>query len=250
MDKIEIWLGIFFVILLFFAVSFWMKNIYRLEEENQQVQMYISAMEDFYQEIKDKIDATRKYRHDLVKHIQMMEQILVTYQDGQDVSESVEKLRTEYHQVEDSEYCNHELINAICQIKEKECKIKKIRFQTEILSIPALPISEMDMVGLLQNLLDNAIEACERQNDSEKKEIFLKMKEINSRLEIHLYNTYDKSILLNFQTTKKNREEHGFGVRIIREIVNMDQGELQYISDDDYLIAYVVLPYHIDTGLS
>ena len=189
MDKIEIWLGIFFVILLFCAVSFWMKNIYRLEEENQQLQMYISAMEDFYQEIKDKIDATRKYRHDLVKHIQMMEQILVTYQDGQDVSESVEKLRTEYHQVEDSEYCNHELINAICQIKEKECKIKKIRFQTEILSIPALPISEMDMVGLLQNLLDNAIEACERQNDSEKKEIFLKMKEINSRLEIHLYNT-------------------------------------------------------------
>lgn len=250
MDKIEIWLGIFFVILLFFAVSFWMKNIYRLEEENQQLQMYISAMEDFYQEIKDKIDATRKYRHDLAKHIQMMEQILVTYQGGQDVSESVEKLRTEYHQMEDSEYCNHELINAICQIKEKECKIKKIRFQAEILSISALPISEMDMVGLLQNLLDNAIEACERQNDSEKKEIFLKMKEINSRLEIHLYNTYDKSILLNFQTTKKNREEHGFGVRIIREIVNMAQGELQYISDDDYLIAYVVLPYHIDTGLS
>lgn len=243
MDKNKMWLGVFFIIIFVFAVIIWMKDIRRLEEENQQLQMYISAMEDFYLEIKDKIDATRKYRHDLAKHIQTMEQLLLTYQDEHVISERMEELKTEYRQMEKMEFSNHEIINAICQIKNKECQEKNIRFYTEISSISDLPVSEIDMVGLLQNLLDNGIEACGRMDDTKKKSMILEIQNREKSLEICLKNTYDQSVPLNFQTRKKNKEEHGFGVRIIQEIVNMAQGELQYISEGDYLMTYVILPY-------
>ena len=245
LDNMKIWFGIAVIILLIILLIIWVRDIHRLEEENSQLQIHILAMEDFYNEIKDKIDATRKYRHDLAKHIQTMEQLVDTYHGNPAFQEKVERMKNEFCQIENRMYADNELIDIICQIKKRECDSRMIQFFTQIDSISALPVSEMDMTGLLQNLLDNGIEACERMKDKREKEILLEIHHLDKGLEISLKNTCDNKIPVDFQTRKKRKEEHGFGIKIIREIVNKANGKIRYSSGEGFLTANVFLPYHV-----
>ena len=206
LDNMKIWFGIAVIILLIILLIIWVRDIHRLEEENSQLQIHILAMEDFYNEIKDKIDATRKYRHDLAKHIQTMEQLVDTYHGNPAFQENVERMKNEFCQIENRMYADNELIDIICQIKKRECDSRMIQFFTQIDSISALPVSEMDMAGLLQNLLDNGIEACERMKDKREKEILLEIHHLDKGLEISLKNTCDNKIPVDFQTRKKEKK--------------------------------------------
>ena len=49
------------------AVCSW--RISRQEEENQLVQAYMVTLQSFYQMLQDRIEVTRRYRHDLAKRI-------------------------------------------------------------------------------------------------------------------------------------------------------------------------------------
>ena len=64
-------------------------------------------------------------------------------------------------------------------------------------------------------------------------------------MEISLKNTCDNKIPVDFQTRKKRKEEHGFGIKIIREIVNKANGKIRYSSGEGFLTANVFLPYHV-----
>ena len=44
-----------------------------IARENQMMQSYLVSMESFYHMIQNRIEATRRYRHDLAKHIQTLE---------------------------------------------------------------------------------------------------------------------------------------------------------------------------------
>ena len=61
-------------------------------------------------------------------------------------------------------------------------------------------------------------------------------------MEITVKNTCDTRIPIDFRTRKRRKEEHGFGMKIIREIVNKVQGELRYSSGKNSMTAYVFLP--------
>lgn len=56
------------------AVCSW--RISRQEEENQLVQAYMVTLQSFYQMLQDRIEVTRRYRHDLAKHIQTLEVLM------------------------------------------------------------------------------------------------------------------------------------------------------------------------------
>ena len=81
--------------------------------------------------------------------------------------------------------------------------------------------------------------------DKREKEILLEIHHLDKGLEISLKNTCDNKIPVDFQTRKKRKEEHGFGIKIIREIVNKANGKIRYSSGEGFLTANVFLPYHV-----
>ena len=72
---------------------------------------------------------------------------------------------------------NHVIVNSILNTKYREAREKKIVFVVKVNDLSTLKIKDEDIVLILSNLLNNAIEACEK---SERPVIKVKiMKEQN-----------------------------------------------------------------------
>ena len=104
-------------------------------------------------------------------------------------------------------------------------------------------IEDMDMIGLVGNLLDNAIEACSRVRYRERL-IQVKSKQHANIMSIRVRNTkneYEEPVKNQFRTIKNDTENHGIGMQIIRSIVDKYDGTIQYYDEKTELTILVNL---------
>ena len=122
------------------------------------------------------------------------------------------------------------IINIIVSEKKREAIKKHIVFESYICKFEP-SITEPDMVGLLTNLLDNAIEACER---TKKQNSTIQLIIDNSNINIINDKLFtDKTTDNNFISTKGNKTEHGFGMNIIRELVGKYGGIIDMVDEGE-----------------
>lgn len=98
----------------------------------------------------------------------------------------------------------------------------------------------------LGNLLDNAIEAA-KEAEPEQKRIALKILTQGNNLYVEIANPYVQPRMQKngtYLTTKSSSREHGFGLRIINEIVEKHHGELN-IQDDGSQFRVTILLYNV-----
>ena len=108
---------------------------------------------------------------------------------------------------------NNVIINAILNTKYQEAREKGIVFVLKINDLSNLSISDEDIVVILSNLLNNAMEACEKCVD---KMIKVKFVRENEQIVISVINTYaDKPVIVNdsYKTSKEDKSMHGMGIR-------------------------------------
>lgn len=155
MITVLIVLGLFLLILLTAAGIMKTREI---EQENRLLQSYMHSMEMFYEGIQNRIEAARQYRHDLAKHIQTL-QALLEEEENDGVKDYMEDLKQRYDHLKNQEFCSDELVNSILNLKQEQCRERGIPLYVRVQDCIYSGIEEVDMVGLLHNLLDNAIEA-------------------------------------------------------------------------------------------
>ncbi len=197
---------VFFILILIAALLILRSmRIRQMEEENRLMQAYMNSIQESYASIQDKIEAVRKYRHDLAKHIQTLEGIL----------EQADSIR----------YCRNEVVNSILSEKARQCANKKIPFEAQVEDEDYSGIREIDMAGILHNLLDNAIEADARIPSGAKRGVFVVMKKAADQISIEVSNQICPGEKVTFETTKEKKEEHGIGTKIIDELVEKYHGK-------------------------
>lgn len=99
-----------------------------------------------------------------------------------------------------------------------------------------------DLVSLLGNVLDNAMEACEHVQ--RRKEIYLEVKKARSYLLLTVKNTISKPVLNNnpeLKSTKEDKINHGFGIKNVKKIVEKYNGFVTYDEKDDKFICKTML---------
>ena len=192
------------------------------EERNRLIQSYMVTLQGFYQTIQEQIDMTRKFRHDLAKHIQTLE-ALMAEEDGAELQKYADGLKLEYRKVENKGESESEVVNAILSMKRKQCQEKGISLYLNIEEKGYSLVRDMDMVGILINLLDNAIEENEKIEAEEQRGIWLDMKQKEQgEVWLQIKNKIRPDKKINFQTEKQG--EHGIGRGIIEYLVKQYQG--------------------------
>ena len=201
------------------------------EERNRLIQSYMVTLQGFYQTIQGQIDMTRKFRHDLAKHIQTLE-VLMAEEDGAELQKYADGLKLEYRKVENKGESESEVVNAILSMKRKQCQEKEISLYLNIEEKGYSLVRDMDMVGILVNLLDNAIEENEKIEAEEQRGIWLDMKQKEQgEVWLQIKNQIRPDKKINFQTEKKG--EHGIGRGIIEYLVKQYQGEEKVSIDQE-----------------
>lgn len=205
----------------------------QMEQENQMMQSQMEAMEEFYKAIQSRIEATRRYRHDLAKHIQTLEFLMEKYSQPEQIRECIEDMKSEYETVRKDVWCRDDLVDSICSIKDEQCREQQIPLEIQISEMFYSGIQELDMAALLHNLLDNAIEANLRILKEEKRGIWFQMKREGDEIILQVDNQIRQGEKVDFITKKKHKEEHGIGMQIISSVVEKYHGKKTYTVDEE-----------------
>lgn len=104
------------------------------------------------------------------------------------------------------------------------------------ISVPKeMNFKTQDLISLLTNLIDNAIEAQIRYglNDPINVKVIYEEPYFIVEVENSISKDVNKAKLLSLQSSKKDRLNHGYGVKIIKEICEKYEGVAKYTISDD-----------------
>ena len=127
---------------------------------------------------------------------------------------------------------NNDVVNAILNAKYYEAIKNDVLFVLKINDLSDIKVSDEDIVTILSNLLDNAIEAAKQCNVG-KRTVKIKLLSEDDVLTIAVSNTYKTEPMLTedgyIRTTKNNKEENGWGIRNI--VATLEKYDAEYIID-------------------
>lgn len=106
-------------------------------------------------------------------------------------------------------------------------------------------MADSDLYALFGNILDNAIEAVEQVSDTEMRLITLTVQARQGFLFINAENYYSGQLCFERglpQTTKADKQYHGFGMRSIQLLTEKYGGDLQVRAEDGIYTLSIMLP--------
>lgn len=89
--------------------------------------------------------------------------------------------------------------------------------------IPSVGIRNEDLCTILANLVDNAVEACEKLT-AETKTVEIEGNTVNGYFLLSVSNPVVDGDKISFKTTKKNKKNHGIGLKNIERTVKKYEG--------------------------
>ena len=193
-----------------------------LELEEKQHYRDIEYVE--YQSLKERIEETRRMRHDLRHHIHTVNYYLAEKEYGK-LQEYVDSYSDSIPDGDRIRFCENRMVNSILFYFASQAKENGIDFQVQTFISDDIPVKEHDISVLLGNLLENAMEACDSQQ-SEVRRIIVKGKGDTHSLIFTIDNTFENELKKNkkgeFLTTKPHG--NGIGVNSAQKIVERYNG--------------------------
>jgi sensor histidine kinase regulating citrate/malate metabolism len=107
-------------------------------------------------------------------------------------------------------------------------------------------IDPVDLCTILTNLLDNAIEACEKQPKVFNKRLSVTIRRINQFIIIQVANSCmeePRIIKGNLVTSKADRRHHGWGMKNIKSAVEKYNGTMEYEYSENVFTVSIMLFY-------
>ncbi|MCL2717620.1 MAG: GHKL domain-containing protein [Lachnospiraceae bacterium] len=215
-----------------FIIFFIIRDIVKKEKTIQNIRLSQERAKNnmnMYSTIVDSYYEQRKKVHDFKNHIGCIQELLGTkmYDTANEYVNSIYndwKIEINYYNT------NNAIINAVINQKYKMAKAKGIMMILSLNDLSKVSIKDDDIVVILSNMLDNAIEACAQIDEGEKIIKFqFHLKE--DKITILMRNPVNDNIkIVNNQlvSTKSKPTEHGIGMKNIEAVVNKYGGECNY----------------------
>lgn len=224
----------------------------RLEQENALVllnQRYYENMEQQQFEI-------RRLRHDMANHLQTL--LALPQQQKDDYIRGMID-NPAFGQV--LSWCGDSTVNAVLTAKESLMRQRNIKFSARVDLPGELPFEKADLCAVFANALDNAVEGCMNLEEP-LREIHLDARLGQGILAVNIKNACEgvrtgeesaqgKAGRKNAgpageaylpQTTKKDAQNHGFGLKSIQKTVKKYGGNMEIKREEQSFQLFLYLP--------
>lgn len=203
----------------------------RLFDLSQQ-EAIAATQEAFLDNVRHLFVTVKGQRHDFINHIQVIYSLLKTDQKNEAVN-YMDNLLDEIQEVSETIKVRDPALSALLNTKlaaaERHNVILNTSFQT---SIESLNVKTLDLVKILGNLLDNAIEAVKNQ-PSEFRKVGLTIKKVSDSVQFEVHNPapvippeYLESIFEGGFTTKQDEGHSGLGLAIVKDMTRKYNGQV------------------------
>ena len=219
-----------------------MNRTSQIEKERDIMEIQLQRQQDEMQHLQQQYEEISILRHDFRNGIDclcgMIEQGDCSGALAYAKRFKERKVNTILSQVQ----CSSTMLNAVVNAKFNDAQSKGI--DTSLRLVVQIPHDlEFDLSIMLSNLLDNAIEACEKNPSNAQ--ILLTISEEAGYYRLVVRNTIAASVLKKNQelkTEKANKKLHGWGLRSVTDLVSKRNGLIDFYEKEGMFYVDILLP--------
>ena len=206
------------------------------KKENEYYHQQSEMLADKYAELS-------KYRHDMKNRMITIQQ-MVDEKRYESVSKYTEELVEKIGLT--TMYCStgNIALDSIVNYKLTKMAELGIIIETNVTVPQSLPIDEDDLVVIVGNLLDNAMEGTGRMEEAADKSVHVNFSYEIGSIWICVKNAYNGCLQCrgeNFLTGKKDKTMHGLGLQNVRAVVEKYNGLMEFSTEDNLFVVDVLL---------
>lgn len=209
----------------------------RLIHTQLELEAFKNGKENYQKDI-EFYNKLHTLKHDM-KHIYRYMDELIKQKDLKTLQSVVEKNMELIQSDHLYKLANHTIMDMVLKDKKTYADDHGISFESDIRLPQQVEMEDLDIYILLSNLLDNALQHCDMKHPyvkikGEIKDEYICFKTMNSITESVLQNNP------SFITTKSDKENHGYGLASIHQIVNKYDGMFIHHEEDNMLICEAI----------
>ena len=234
---VTLFVMIFLLICVIFFGSFRMTRYYNTQNELSLEKMKNHMLEQSMNETRQSFELIQSSLHDYRHNIINLRNLA----ENGDIEGIMEFTDKEIEIISNRLFyykTGNNTADSIIYIKQKKAENLGIPFVITADIPENFSISPQNLVSLLGNLLDNAIEASQKEQNPY---IEVSIRPVNSYMAIAVKNKcsdYDP----NVKTSKKDTVLHGIGLKTVRRIIKELNGEIKIIYKNNVFSVNIILP--------
>lgn len=183
----------------------------------------------------------REFRHDINNKLMVIKQYAYSNELDKLVN-YINEITAKMGKTKTYSLSGNFAIDNIINYKLSEAAEKGITVTTDIVMPGEINVEDDDMVVIIGNLLDNAIEAVKKLKDNRHINIILKMK--NNSIFLNIENNHNNEINTKSEgiiTTKDDKKMHGIGLNSVKNTVYKYDGIFEMKYDDKKFDVTIIL---------
>ena len=205
-------------------------------DRNAMLQSQLELQYQHFLEMEKADTELHKLRHDIANHMLILKDMMA---DGTGApAEYVQRLTERYDSATTAMICRNFIFNAVLNRQRELCEQNGVEFHFQIDVPPSLEISDIDLMGVLSNMLSNAVNASLSVPEGKRRYVYISARLSADVLAVAIEN----SAPLPGEARERSEEDghsHGWGIKIIKEAVEKYDGvfKLQIIRDKAFTSA-------------
>lgn len=218
-----------FIFFLIYRYSALLKK--KAELEVIQYSMKITA--DHVEKVEREHEEIRKIRHDIKNQLLTIQYLLVE-KKYEEATQNIQAI-TERLNIHKASISNNVYIDAL--LRQKMSEFSDIDFQLDLSVSDEFKMDGADIISLLTNIIDNA---CEELHRIQKTSFELKIIADKHNLMIKEENECRRE---NKFVTDKDKKHHGYGLKIMEEIVHRYDGTMELDMHENHYTLHICIPF-------
>ena len=227
-------------------------NLGRKQNEEAELEnMRINYNEKYYKELDEIHEQYDVFIHDM-KHTMRTVNALAEEGRCKEIKELIEDMQIKVGNIQNRIICSHKILNALLTERKAYADECGADLELEIAEPLYLQnIDDVDLIILIGNLLDNAIEAEIHAHERNGVLCRIHMSGNGIHVVIQIENSYaEKSAGTEKETVRHSDNignKHGIGLKSIKEVVRKYGGVFDCWQSDGRYIVKVILPVQTET---
>lgn len=192
--------------------------------EEEMLRQETVYRDEYYQDVEKYQEQIQDIKHDMKNKVAVLYDAVERGEDKA-ARELLAEMLGDIRLAEDIIYSANPLLNSLLKVKAAKAKEKGIRMNINTFVPKKMSIASGDMGIIYGNLIDNAIEACDKVTDTGRF-IEIETKYREEMLLIQVCNSKNAEGNPELNTTKGDRRMHGRGIRSVRKVAEQYGGSL------------------------
>lgn len=246
-----------------FEAGMWHRIVYRMidalcciyvlwvqknQKENMSLQRELNGINEAwrqqkkqYEVVSETIDSINRKCHDLKYQIRMIRDMA----DGQQKTGFLDEIEKDIMIYDSAIDTGNKALDVVLMEKGLYCKTHGIQWSCMADGRKLDFMKLEDIYAIFGNALDNAVRAVSELKNTQKKIISVKIITQNSLLMIQIQNYFEGE--RRFEdglpvTTKKNRKDHGYGMKSIRYTAEKYNGTITVQAENQIFMLQILIP--------